>query len=260
MKRILCLSVIAAGIFAGGAAFAAECEKITLTGHPQYPAIAWKDGDKIIGAAPALVEAVGKKLGVPVESKYMGSWADAQQAAKDGKVDVIVGIYFNDERAQFLDYVQPAFVFDPVVAFVAKGKAFPYTGPDDLIGKKGATNQGESYGNEFDAFIKDKLTVERTDGIDDAFKDLTDGKVDYVLAGYYPGLAEATRMNIDDKVQALDPSLLSPEMFVAFSKKSACVGLLPKFAEALTVLTTDGSFNTMLQDAIAAWDKAPDAE
>ena len=261
MKRILCLSLVAAATLASSAAFAADkCETLTLTGHPQYPVIAWKDGDKIVGAAPALVEAIGKALGLPVVSKYTGSWSDAQAAAKDGTVDMIVGVYYNDERAQFLDYVQPAFIFDPVVAFVAKGKAFNYAGQDDLIGKKGATNKGESYGNEFDAFIKDKLTVERTDGIDDAFKDMLDGKVDYVLAGYYPGLAEATRSGVEDKVQALDPSLLSPEMFVAFSKKSPCASLMPKFSEELTRLTTDGSFNKMVQDATAAWDAAPDTE
>ncbi len=261
MNRVLCLSLAAAASLAGSAAFAADtCETITLTGHPQYPAIAWRDDDKIVGAAPMLVEAIGKKLNVPVVSKYMGSWADAQAATRDGKADVIVGIYYNDERAAYLDYVQPAFVFDPVVAFVVKGKGFTYTGQDDLIGKKGATNQGESYGNEFDAFIKDKLTVERTDGIDDAFKALLDGKVDYVLAGYYPGLAEATRMEIETKVEALEPSLLSPEMFVAFSKKSPCVSLMPKFSEALTELTTDGSFHKMLQDAIATWDGEPDTE
>ena len=260
MRRVLCLTLAAASLF-GGTAFAADtCEKITLTGHPQYPVIAWRDDDKIVGAAPALAEAIGKALNVPVESKYMGSWADAQAAARDGKADVIVGIYYNDERAQYLDYVQPAFVFDPVVAFVAKGRGFAYSGEDDLIGKKGATNEGESYGNEFDAFIKDKLTVERTDGIDDAFKALLDGKVDYVLAGYYPGLAEATRMEIEDKVEALEPALLSPEMFVAFSKKSPCTSLIPQFSEKLTVLTTDGTFHTMLQDAVVTWDAEPDTE
>jgi polar amino acid transport system substrate-binding protein len=261
MKRVLFLSLVAAVSFAGSTAFAVDtCEKITLTGHPQYPVIAWKDDDRIVGAAPSLVEAIGKKLNVPVESKATGSWADAQDAVREGKVDMIVGVYYNDERAQFLDYVQPAFVFDPVVAFVAKDKDFAYSGQDDLIGKKGATNKGESYGNEYDAFIKDKLTVERTDGIDDAFKDLMDGKVDYVLAGYYPGLAEATRLGIEDKVKALEPSLLSPEMFVAFSKKSPCVSLMPQFSEALTVLTTDGSFHEMLQDAVAAWDAEPDTQ
>ena len=53
---------------------------------------------------------------------------------------------------------------------------------------------------------------------------------------------------------ALEPALLSAEMFVAFSKKSPCKSLAPQFGEGITQLTTDGSFHKMLTDAIAAWD------
>ena len=41
------------------------------------------------------------------------------------------------------------------------------------------TNKGESYGTEFDAFMKDKLDVARAEGINDTFKALLDGKADY---------------------------------------------------------------------------------
>jgi polar amino acid transport system substrate-binding protein len=157
------LSGFVALVLASTTAFAAQdCAKITATGHPQYPVIAFKDGEAIAGAAPMLVEAIAKGLNVPLESKAMGSWADAQAAARDGQADMIFGIYYNDERAQYLDYVRPAFMFDDVAVFVAKGKAFPFTGQDDLIGKKGVTSEGESYGNAFDAFMKDKLDVART--------------------------------------------------------------------------------------------------
>jgi polar amino acid transport system substrate-binding protein len=257
MKRFLRLSVFAALILVCNAAFAADdCTKITATGHPQYPAIAYKDGDNIAGAAPTLVEAVAKNLNIPLESKYMGTWVDAQAAARDGKADMIFGIYYNDQRATYLDYVQPAFIFDPVVVFVAKGKEFPFKGQDDLIGKKGVTNQGESYGTEFDAFIKDKLDVARADGIDEAFKMLLAGQADYLIAGYYPGLAEAAKAGIKDQIVALDPGLLSAEMFVAFSKKSPCRSLAAQFGDGITQMTTDGSFNTILTDTIKAWDAA----
>jgi polar amino acid transport system substrate-binding protein len=256
MKPIFGLSVLAALMMTCNVTLAADtCAKIISTGHPQYPAIAFKQGDNIVGAAPSLVEAIAKDLKIPLESKYMGTWADAQAAAKDGKADMIVGIYYNDDRAQYLDYIQPAFIFDPVVLFVAKDKKFPYKDQNDLIGKKGATNQGESYGNEFDTFIKDKLNVQRTDGLDAAFDDLVTGKVDYVIAGYYPGSAEVAKMGLKDKVEALDPGLLSAEMFVAFSKKSPCASLAPKFGEGITKLTTDGSFNQMLTGSIAKWDE-----
>jgi len=257
MKRLLGFSVFVALALTGNATFAAdECVKITATGHPQYPVIAYKDGDNIVGAAPSLVEAIGKAINVPVESKYMGTWEDAQAAARDGKVDMIFGIYYNDERATYLDYVQPAFTYDDVAVFVVKGKEFPFKDKSDLIGKKGVTNQGESYGTEFDAFMKDKLDVARAAGIDAAFSDLIAGKADYLIAGYYPGLAEAAKDGIKGKVVPLDQALLSQEMFVAFSKKSSCRSLADKFGQQITVMTTDGSYDKMVTDATAAWDAA----
>ena len=257
MKRFLGLTVFAALALTGNATFAAdECAKITATGHPQYPVIAFRDGDKMVGAAPMLVEVIAKELKIPLESKYMGSWEEAQAATREGKADMIFGIYYNDERATYLDYVKPAFMFDDVAIFVVKGKEFPFKGQDDLIGKKGVTNQGESYGNEFDAFMKDKLDVARTDGIDDAFKDLLAGKADYVIAGYYPGLAEAAKAGIKDQVVPLDQALLTAEMFVAFSKKSPFRSLAEGFGKGITEMTTDGRFDKILTDAMTAWDNA----
>ena len=73
MKRILSFSLFAALALAGNAAFAADaCTKIVATGHPQYPAIAYKDGDNIAGAAPMLVEAIAKTLKVPLEFEIYG--------------------------------------------------------------------------------------------------------------------------------------------------------------------------------------------
>ncbi|HEV7462414.1 MAG TPA: transporter substrate-binding domain-containing protein [Methyloceanibacter sp.] len=257
MKRFLCLSVFVAVTLTGNATFAAdECIKIIATGHPQYPAIAYRDGDNIVGAAPTLVEAIAKELNIPLESKYMGSWEDAQAAARDGKADMIFGIYYNDERATYLDYVQPAFTYDDVAVFVVKGKEFDFKGQDDLIGKKGVTNQGESYGTDFDAFMKDKLNVARTAGIDAAFQDLLAGKADYLIAGYYPGLAEAAKEGIKDKVVALNQALLTAEMFVAFSKKSPCRSLADKFGQQITVMTTNDGFDKMLVSAEADWESA----
>lgn len=257
MKRFGFAIFTALGVTCGGAAFAADdCPKITATGHPAYPVIAFKQGDTIAGAAPDLVMAIAKKLNVPLESKYMGSWEEAQEAARDGKADLIFGIYYNDERAKYLDYVQPAFMYDDVAVFVAKGKEFPFKDKNDLIGKKGVTNKGESYGNEFDAFMKDKLDVGRVNGMEEAFEELLAGKADYLIAGYYPGLAEAAKDGFKDKVVPLDQALLTAEMFVAFSKKSPCHSYAADFGQDITELTTDGSFDKMLKAAMTDWDGA----
>jgi polar amino acid transport system substrate-binding protein len=254
MKRYGFIIFAALGFTCGGAFAAQDCTKITATGHPDYPVIAFKEGDTIAGAAPDLVSAIAKKLNVPLESKYMGSWEEVQAAARDGKADLIFDIYYNDARAGYLDYVRPAFMYDDVAVFVVKGKEFPFKDKNDLIGKKGVTNKGESYGNEFDAFMADKLDVTRTNGIGEAFKELLAGKADYLIAGYYPGLAKAAANGLKDQVVPLDQALLAAETFVAFSKKSPCRSLAPDFGQGITELTTNGSFDKMISEATKAWD------
>jgi len=254
MKTALCIGVAAALTLSVNTAMAADdCSQIISTGHPEYPAMAFKDGDRIQGAAPSLVKAIASNIDVPLETRYMGSWAEAQAATRDGDADMIFGVYYNDERAKYFHYVQPGFAYDPVNIFVVQDRPFEFKGQSDLVGKKGATNKGESYGTEFDAFMKDKLDVVRTDGIDKAFESLLAGDVDYVIAGYYPGQAEATRLDINDKVVPLEPPVVSDEMFIAFSKESPCASLAPKFGKGVETLTTDGSFEQMMRDAMAQW-------
>jgi polar amino acid transport system substrate-binding protein len=102
--------------------------------------------------------------------------------------------------------------------------------------------------------MKEKLDVTRTNGIDEAFKLLLDGKADYLIAGYYPGLAEAAKAGLKDEVEVLDQALVTAEMFVAFSKKSPCAGLAAQFGQGITEMTTDGSLDAMLTEATAKWD------
>jgi polar amino acid transport system substrate-binding protein len=258
MKKLISIAVLGMLALASQAALAAnDCAKLTITGHPEYAPIAYRDGDRIAGGAPALVEAIAAELNVPVEATYTGSWADAQAAARDGDADIIFGIYFNNERATYLDYVRPAFMIDPVVAMVAKGKAFPYKGQDDLIGKKGVTNEGESYGVEFDAFIAEHLTVARSQGVGKAFEAVLSGDADYMIVGLYPGIAEAAQLGLKDKLEPLAPPRLAADMFVAFSKRSPCLALIEAFSTAITAMSADGRYAAMLAEATKAWEARP---
>jgi len=255
MKGSVCLSLLIATTFTACVARADEtCTRIVATGHPDYPIMAFKRGDRIKGAAPLLIAEIATELKVPFDSKYMGSWSEAQSATREGNADMIIGVYYNDERAQYLEYVEPPFAYDPVQVFVANDDPFEFKGQDDLIGKKGVANEGESFGTTFDAFLKDKLTVTRVDGLPAAFDALLSGDADYVVAAYYPVTAELVRLQLDDKIQPLEPELFSEELFVAFSKKSPCVALSPKFGKGITELTEDGRFREIARDALGEWE------
>jgi polar amino acid transport system substrate-binding protein len=159
-----------------------DCKELVITGHPSYPPVSWTSGRRLVGAAPDLVTRIAAALGVAkVTSTDFGSWENAQTAARGGEADVIFGIYRNEERKEFLDYVEPPFMMDPVAIVVRKGAAFPFAEWTDLKGRKGVTNAGESYGDRFDAFLARELTVARASGVERVFTTLLDGKADYAI-------------------------------------------------------------------------------
>jgi polar amino acid transport system substrate-binding protein len=254
------LKKLLASIAAGGLLLAAPhafaqstCTSLTITGHPEYAPIGYRDGDAIAGAGAALVEEIGAQLGVPVVSTYTGTWEEAQQAARAGDADIIFGIYYNDERATYLDYVEPPFTIDPVVVFVPASGDFAFTGRDDLIGKQGVTNVGESFGVEFDAFMNDNLDVARADGVEAAFDDLLAGRADYMIFGLYPGLAIATEVGIRDQIAVLSPNLVEADMYFAFSKRSPCLSLMGAFGTEIATMRDSGRIDQLIQEATAAW-------
>ncbi|MDP1645727.1 MAG: transporter substrate-binding domain-containing protein [Thiobacillus sp.] len=138
-----------------------------------------------------MVASIAKQLGVrKVDSKDFGSWENAQGAARSGQADVIFGIYKNDERATYLNYIAPPFMLDPVVVVVRKGEGFAFRKWEDLKGRRGVTNAGESYGNRFDAFMTKELMVARAQGVEKAFEALLRKQADYMIIGLYPGKRE----------------------------------------------------------------------
>ncbi|MDQ5988665.1 MAG: hypothetical protein CSYNP_04426 [Syntrophus sp. SKADARSKE-3] len=250
MKKIvllLSLSLLLLPVFA----HADSCESLVVTGHPTYSPVSWAENGQIVGAAPDMVAAIASELGVKkVTSKDFGSWAEAQRAARTGRADVIFGIYKNDARARYLNYIEPPFMRDPVVIAVRAGGTFPFEKWDDLKGRKGVTNEGESYGNEFDAFMKKYLIVARVKGLDKAFKALLDGKVDYLIVGLYPGRNEARKLGAAAKVAFLPKELNSFDMYVAFSKRSKCYSALKDgFAARIKAYVEQGKVKELLEKA-----------
>lgn len=244
---MLFVSLLLSPVFA----YADSCQSLVITGHPTYSPIAWAVKGKIVGAAPEMVADIAKDLGVKkVISKNFGTWAKAQKAAKVGEADIIFGIYKNDERIGYLNYVEHPFMRDPVVVAVRKGNAFPFEKWDDLMGKKGITNEGESYGNEFDAFMNKNLNVARSKGIDKAIQALLNKKVDYVIIAMYPGRNEIRKLKLTSKVEFLQKEISSFDMYIAFSKKSKCYDALKDgFAAKVKEYTEQGKVKQLLDKA-----------
>ena len=257
MRKVLALVAGAGALLAAPFAAAQDaCTELTITGHPSYPPIGYQDGTAIAGAGAAMLTEIGATLGVTVVPLYTGTWEEAQAATRDATADIIFGIYYNDERATYLDYVQPAFTTDPVVVLVRSGAGFAFAGQDDLIGKRGVTNIGESFGVDLDAFIAANLEVARVDGLEAAIDELLAGNADYLIYGLYPALAVATEMGVRDQLEVLSPTLLDADMFVAFSKQSPCLSMLEAIGAEIAAMQAAGRIDELIAEADAAWNAA----
>lgn len=230
-------------LFAGTAQ---PSETLTASGHPQYPPIMWKEGGSIIGAGPELVKLLFKDLNVTVRSPYRGNWDRVQEETRSGKTDVIVGLYMTEERKEYLEYSNP-YARDPVVIFVAKNKAFKYAKWDDLIGKKGTTTTGDSFGQAFDKFITEKLSVARSEKVEENFAKLLDGRADYFIYAMYSGLFESERFGISEKIEFLPVNVSVENFYIGISKRSPFVKYLPQINKKLDDLIMDGTVDRLIE-------------
>jgi len=232
--------------------YAAErCEALVITGHPAYPPVAWGSDGKIVGASPELVMSIAKELKVEkVSSVNFGSWEKAQEAIKDGRADIIFGIYKDQARLSYMNYIEPPYMLDPVSIVLRSGEEIKFSEWSNLKGLKGVTNLGESYGNQFDAYIKANLNVARANGVAQAFEQLINKQADYLIIGSYPGKMEASKLNILSKLQFLPKPVLNANMYIAFSKKSKCYAELKGgFSAGIKKAVAKGEVRDFVEDA-----------
>lgn len=222
-------------------------EVLVATGYPGYPPMTWEEDGALTGVAVELARRVFTELKVPFEIRTGGRWVRVQKDAEAGVVDVIVSAYVNEERKRYLDYTV-SFMEDPSVVFVWKGKAFPFRNWEDLVGRRGTTNTGESFGEAFDRFAEQRLALERVPEAVQNLKKLESGRADYFLFGLYPGLSIAAIEGYDDRIEALPHRVVTADMCMAFSKKSKWVRLLPQVNRVLNRLKSEGAPDQLLKD------------
>ena len=244
MKRYLILIAVAMCLMSSNIAQASET--LIASGHPEYAPIMWRENNTIVGAGPELVRLLFKDLKVTVKTPYSGDWNKVQEEAKEGKVDVLVGLYMTEDRKAFFEYSNP-YAKDPVTVFVAKGKGFPYSKWDDLIGKTGTTTVGDSFGQAFDRFLSEKLTVTRSATVEESFSKLLKGRADYFIYAMYSGLFEADRLGIANKIELLPREICVENWYVGISKKSPYAKYLPQINKKLDELINNGTVDRLIE-------------
>ncbi len=240
----------------GDMAHAGSCQRIVVTSDPDYPPISWRDKenpDRIIGVAIEILERAFAGTGIAVDVKYTGPWKRALLCTANGQVDMISGLYENQERKIELEYVYPAFMADPVSVFVLAGETFFFEKWSDLQGRKGGVRAGDSFGNEFDAFAQKHLMLESVSEFEQMYKMASAGRIAYFIYGYYSGRAFAEKMGINDHIEILERPVVREPLFVAFSPYSSCLRHKKFLSEKIREFVNTGLVDELILKYQTIW-------
>jgi polar amino acid transport system substrate-binding protein len=247
LMKLKVLIVFAVFLLTANLVYAAKT--LIASGHPEYPPVMWQEGDNIIGVGPDIVKMIFDELGITVDSKFKGSWTQVQEKLKRGDIDLLAGIYTTEQNKKSMEYTIP-YMQDPVAIFVAKGKAFPYTKWDDLIGKKGTATIGDSFGKEFDKFIAGKLTVSKDLKAEGNFNKILSEEADYFISGMYSGLIEAEKLGISDKIEYLPVYVTAETFCISISRESSFIRYMPQINKKIEALIKDGTVDRLIEEKL----------
>lgn len=220
--------------------------ELVMSGHPRWAPIMYQQNDQIVGAGPEIAAAILSDLGVKSVSPHAGTWDVVQEKAKSGEVDMLVAAYRTDEREAYMEYSIP-YTVDPVVLVVKKDKTFHSGKKETLLDRKGVVTAGDSYGEEFDAFIKESLEVQSVKTPEEAFALLESEEVDYFVYALYSAEGYIFENDLADQFEILPDYVSAEEFYFTISKNSPYIKLLPKFNALLAQYKKEGKIEQIIE-------------
>ena len=250
MKKII---IIVVGILILAAGFGfwffvknKPAQELIASGHPAWPPIMYQEGNQIVGAGPEIVEKIFTDLGIKVVFKYEGAWDIVQDKAKNGLVDVLAAAYKTAERETYMDYSIP-YTVDPVVLVVKKGKVFSYDKWDDLLNKTGVVTIGDSYGQDFDNFIQEKLNPIKVSMPEEAFALLEKEEADYFIYALYSAEDYIFQNKLSSQVEIIPKYASTENFYLTISKKSPFAKLMPQVNSLLEKYKNDATIEQIIE-------------
>lgn len=200
------------------------------------------------GAAVELVREIMSEMRHNVAIDVL-PWTRSLLLTKEGKADAIFTAYKNAEREAFLDFGNEILVPQVVSLYIKKGSKLTFKGDlKELRPYKIGTLNTISYGERFDK-AKDnlKLQTERVEGLDQNFKKLAAGRIDYVISNRYSAAVELDRLKLDGEVVELPQAVEITPSYIAFSKKNKLGALRDEFDKVLRGLKKSGRYHAILE-------------
>ena len=252
-------------LYTGGASgqealpLSTSCDSLTATGNSEYPPFLWRESTTstaLNGVNRFIIDELSQRINIPIKLIHVGPWSRAQTEVKNGRVDLMAGAFYTNERADYMEYFTPVMLHTKSVVWQRTDKTFPFNKKEDLEGKWGVTVINNSFGQEFDQYAQRKLNILAVASLSQALRMLEADRVDYVLYEKNPAYAYATMLGLSDTIVPMMPNISSEGLYLTMSKKSSCNtnSVKRRIAIALQEMKQDGFTEKALVDGVQEWE------
>ncbi len=179
-------------------------------------------GFEVYGIGIYLLEELLNDYGIRAKRRFKSieKREDLEFQTWNKDVDTTIGIqYYPTLDSNIRDrFLHPAYMSNPIVAVFAKGKEKKLNSSSDLAGLNGAYIVSD----HIEFMFPEELYLSSVDSVREAFEKLLEGKLDYVLMGYYTANMEATKFKVTDKLVISEKPLRKVENFLTLDRSRPC--------------------------------------
>ncbi len=226
-------------------AYAEPNRSLKACGHPFYPPVSWHSENRLMGLAPAVTKQLFAELGFKVQLSADSNWKRCLLEVEQGNADIIVAAYRISSREAYLRYSEQPLIADKVILFVNRQQPMGFTHLRDLRGKTVGLLLGDSWGDEFDHFIRQNSRIEYVSRGEQNFSKLALGRIDYMPGGKLSGQLQSHKLGFHDQIMALDTEITTEHYYLAIGRQSGLNSYLPYLNQRLKEMNDDGTIERL---------------
>lgn len=233
MNKLILIAFLIFSPFAGSQ----NCTTIKANGPIGWVPIVYRDANhNLTGIAVDVAKKISNSLNVDLEIQPHIPWKRQLKKLQKGSLDMLVAAYISEERERLYKFSMP-FLEEKVKVFTHYERQFNFNQWEDLTGKLGLRPRGGTYGSEFDRFAKEKLEFIEFSDKQKSLDLLYSGRADYLVLAFNDGLLSAKKFGYENKIVALEKTIVEISVHFLISKNSPCKNLIDKINTELTTIT-----------------------
>ncbi|MBK5274694.1 MAG: transporter substrate-binding domain-containing protein [Desulfuromonadales bacterium] len=224
---------------------------IVVGGDRDYPPYEFLDKDgQPSGYNVELTRAIANVMGMTVQFR-LGGWSEMREALQSGKVDVLQGMSWSEERSREVDFSLPHTIVNHAV-FARKDSP----NVNSLADLEGHTVAVHRSGIMHDYLVRSgfKGRLVLTDTPADALRQLAAGKTDFAVVAIVPGMYIIRELKLTNLLPVVR-NVATHRYCYAVDKGNA--ELLSRFNEGLAILKKTGQYEQIYSKWLGVLEPKP---